>query len=125
MIPGPPGGQEDMIITEPIVAQRSPRPYVFIPRTVTMATIASAADEIPQLIGWLAERGATPAGPPFLRYNRLRGLRRRALEDRPGLADRGPPGAAAHGAAPSVWVSSLPIWQRDWRGEATAGTVGA
>ena len=58
-----------MIITEPIVAERDPRPYVFIPRTVTMATIASAADEIPPLIGWLAEHGAAPAGPPFLRYN--------------------------------------------------------
>src|ERR1700759_2456338 len=58
-----------MIITETVVTERSPRPYVFIPRTVTMATIAAAADEIPQLIGWLAERGVAPAGPPFLRYN--------------------------------------------------------
>ena len=49
--------------------RRDARPYVFIPRTVTMATIASAADEIPGLFSWLAAHGGTPAGPPFLRYN--------------------------------------------------------
>ena len=54
---------------EPTVAERAAQPYVSIPRTVTMATIASAADEIPGLISWLASRGAAPAGPPFLRYN--------------------------------------------------------
>ena len=54
---------------EPTVAERAPQPYVSIPRTVTMATISSASDEIPGLIGWLASRGAAPAGPPFLRYN--------------------------------------------------------
>jgi hypothetical protein len=54
---------------EPTVAERAPQPYVSIPRTVTMATIASAADEIPGLIGWLAARRVAPAGPPFLRYN--------------------------------------------------------
>jgi hypothetical protein len=69
MNPGRPGGQEAMIITEPSVAWRDPRPCVFVPRTVTMATIASAADEIPGLFGWLAARDLTPAGPPFLRYN--------------------------------------------------------
>ena len=58
-----------MTITKPTVAGRSPQPYVFIPHTVTMATIGSAADDIPELIGWLASRGITPAGPPFLRYN--------------------------------------------------------
>lgn len=58
-----------MNISEPVVAERAPQPYVSIPRTVTMATIASAADEIPGLIGWLASRGTSPAGPPFVRYN--------------------------------------------------------
>jgi RNA polymerase sigma-70 factor, ECF subfamily len=58
-----------MTITEPAITERAPQPYVFIPRTVTMATISSAADEIPGLIGWLASRGAGPSGPPFLRYN--------------------------------------------------------
>ena len=58
-----------MNITEPAVAERAPQPYVSIPRTVTMATISSAADELPGLFGWLADHGVTPSGPPFLRYN--------------------------------------------------------
>src|SRR6202012_2556271 len=58
-----------MTITEPAITERAPQPYVFIPHTVTMATISSAADEIPGLIGWVAWRGAAPSGPPFLRYN--------------------------------------------------------
>jgi DNA gyrase inhibitor GyrI len=55
--------------SSPAVIERAPQPYVAVPRTVTMATISSAADEIPGLAGWLAEHGATPAGPPFLKYN--------------------------------------------------------
>ena len=58
-----------MNIPEPAVAGRAPQPYVAVPRTVTMATISSAADDIPGLISWLAARGAAPSGPPFLRYN--------------------------------------------------------
>jgi hypothetical protein len=45
-----------MNITEPAVAERAPQPYVSIPRTVTTATISSAADELPGLFGWLADR---------------------------------------------------------------------
>jgi DNA gyrase inhibitor GyrI len=101
MIPGRSGSQEAMIITEPIVAQRTPRPYVFIPRTVTMATIASAADEIPQLIGWLAERGVTPAGPPFLRYNVIDMERELQIE-------AGVPVAAAVAAGGRVESGELP-----------------
>jgi hypothetical protein len=55
--------------TVPSVIERAPQPYVSVPRTVTMATISSAADDIPGLFAWLAERGTEPAGPPFLRYN--------------------------------------------------------
>jgi effector-binding domain-containing protein len=53
----------------PSVIERAPQPYVSVPHTVTMATISSAADDIPGLFAWLAERGTEPAGPPFLRYN--------------------------------------------------------
>jgi hypothetical protein len=55
--------------TVPSVIERAPQPYVSVPRTVAMATISSAADDIPGLFAWLAERGTEPAGPPFLRYN--------------------------------------------------------
>jgi effector-binding domain-containing protein len=53
----------------PSVIERAPQPYVSVPRTVTMATISRAADDIPGLFACLAERGTEPAGPPFLRYN--------------------------------------------------------
>ena len=69
MSPGRPRRPDGMNITEPAVAERAPQPYVSIPRTVTMATISSAADELPGLFGWLADHGVTPSGPPFLRYN--------------------------------------------------------
>src|ERR1700743_1607198 len=68
MSPGRPRRPDGMNITEPAVAERAPQPYVSIPRTVTMATISSAADELPGLLGWLGDRGGTPSGPPVLRY---------------------------------------------------------
>jgi RNA polymerase sigma-70 factor (ECF subfamily) len=51
------------------VIERAPQPYVSVPRTVTMATIGSAADDIPGLFEWLAAHGTEPAGAPFLKYN--------------------------------------------------------
>ncbi|MBV9794748.1 MAG: GyrI-like domain-containing protein [Actinobacteria bacterium] len=53
----------------PAVIERPSQPYVFIPRTVTMASLPAAADEIPGLFGWLAAHRAAPAGAPFLKYN--------------------------------------------------------
>ena len=55
--------------TEPSVIERAPQPYISVPRTVTMATLPSAADEIPGLLAWLATHGTEPAGPPFIKYN--------------------------------------------------------
>ncbi len=49
--------------TEPSVIERAPQPYVSVPRTVTMATISCAADDIPGLFTWLAEHGTKPAAP--------------------------------------------------------------
>lgn len=50
------------------VVQMNEQSVVGITRTLTMPTLAQAADEIPRLMGWLAERGVQPAGAPFLRY---------------------------------------------------------
>ncbi|MEP6649240.1 MAG: GyrI-like domain-containing protein [Lapillicoccus sp.] len=44
------------------------QPFVGVTRTVTMTTMNEIADEIPGLVGWLGERGSTPAGAPFLWY---------------------------------------------------------
>ena len=53
----------------PEITERPAQPYVAIAGQVTMATINSIADRIPDVFGWLGARGITPAGPPFLRYN--------------------------------------------------------
>lgn len=47
------------------------RPYVGIRRTITMTTFGLVADRIAGLIGWLAERGVSPADAPFLRYDSI------------------------------------------------------
>lgn len=51
------------------VTERAAQPYAGISAQVTMATISSIADRIPEIFGWLGARGIAPAGPPFLRYN--------------------------------------------------------
>src|SRR5215469_4898275 len=51
------------------VTERTAQPYVAISGTVTMATVGSISDRIPEIFGWLGARGTAPAGPPFLRYN--------------------------------------------------------
>jgi effector-binding domain-containing protein len=53
---------------EPRLVTRPEQPYVGIRDVVSMDTIGRVADRIGELIGWLAARGAEPAGAPFLRY---------------------------------------------------------
>jgi effector-binding domain-containing protein len=53
----------------PFITQRDAQAYVGIPQTVTMHGLPSVADRIPELLDWLETQGATPAGPPFFRYN--------------------------------------------------------
>ncbi|RKN09764.1 GyrI-like domain-containing protein [Streptomyces radicis] len=50
------------------ITERPERPYVAIRARVTMDTIPSIADRVPEVIGWLAGRGVAPEGAPFLRY---------------------------------------------------------
>ncbi len=44
-------------------------PTAGITGTVTMTEFEKVADRIPEIVGWLAERGTHPAGPPFFRYH--------------------------------------------------------
>lgn len=54
---------------EPRIQSRAAQPYVGIPATVTMATLAAAVDSgFPELFGWLASQGIAPDGAPFIRY---------------------------------------------------------
>ena len=53
----------------PSIVERSAQPYLAIGCTVTMRTVADAADRLPGLMQWAATRGITPVGPPFLKYD--------------------------------------------------------
>ena len=53
----------------PEITQRAAQPYAGISAWVTMVTIGSVADRIPEIFGWLGARGIAPAGPPFFRYH--------------------------------------------------------
>jgi effector-binding domain-containing protein len=55
-------------MAEPSVVTRPEQPYVGVRAAVTMEKIGRVADRIGELVGWLAARGAAPAGAPFLRY---------------------------------------------------------
>ena len=54
--------------SQPEIEQRGRQTYLGRTETVTMATISRAADRIPEIVRWLGEHGAAPAGAPFLRY---------------------------------------------------------
>jgi effector-binding domain-containing protein len=53
----------------PRIVERSEQPYVAVGGLVTMQTIGAVADRIPEVFGWLGDRGIEPAGAPFLRYD--------------------------------------------------------
>jgi effector-binding domain-containing protein len=53
----------------PEITERAAQPYVGISAWVTMASIGSVADRIPEIFGWLGAHGIAPAGPPFFRYH--------------------------------------------------------
>ncbi|MDQ3403102.1 MAG: GyrI-like domain-containing protein [Actinomycetota bacterium] len=56
---------------EPMIEDRAEQPYVGVRRVITMTTFSAVADRIPEIVGWLAERGAAPSGAPFFKYNRI------------------------------------------------------
>jgi effector-binding domain-containing protein len=53
---------------QPTVVQRGEQPYVGRRETISMTEFATIADHLPTMFGWLTERGAQIAGPPFFRY---------------------------------------------------------
>jgi effector-binding domain-containing protein len=52
----------------PQIIERPPQPYVGIRESVTMSTLSSVADRVPELLDWLAQQGETPSGAVFFRY---------------------------------------------------------
>lgn len=67
----PIGSMTDNLLMEehPAVVQRDAQPYIGVRGSVTMQEIPVIADRIGELFGFLQQRGSTPAGPPFLKYN--------------------------------------------------------
>jgi effector-binding domain-containing protein len=53
---------------EPTIEQRAEQPYVALSASITMQGYHVIGPMFAELLGWLAERGITPAGPPFIRY---------------------------------------------------------
>lgn len=90
-----------MATSEPALVRRPEQPYAAIYGVVTMETIPLIADRLPEVFGWLAERGIPPAGPPFLRYNAFGPAGRLELE-------AGVPVAAAVNGAEPVLAGLLP-----------------
>jgi effector-binding domain-containing protein len=87
--------------TQPTVVERAEQPYVAVRRRVTIDTIPEIADRIPEVFGWLAERGIAPAGSPFFRYNVID-------MDRELEMEAGVPVAAALDGDGEVFAAVLP-----------------
>jgi effector-binding domain-containing protein len=51
------------------IETRPESPTVGITETITMTEFGKVADRLSELVGWLAERGTHPVGPPFFRYH--------------------------------------------------------
>ena len=58
------------MLTMPKIIERIEQPYVAITAKVTMREIGPSAETLlPEVFGWLEQRGITPAGAPFFKYN--------------------------------------------------------
>ena len=53
----------------PSIVERPEQPYVAISGLVTMQTVGAIADRLPEVFGWLGQRGVEPAGAPFFKYD--------------------------------------------------------
>ena len=64
-----PASYPGMSTEPPVIVHRGEQPYVGTHQNVTMAELATVADAIPELLGWLGVRATSPTGPPFFKYN--------------------------------------------------------
>lgn len=88
------------------IETRHETPTVGITESVTMTTFAKVADRIPEIVGWLAERGTQPAGPLFFRYHVIDMAAELVVE-----AGFPVPDDAALTSAGDVTVSAIPAGQ--------------
>jgi effector-binding domain-containing protein len=58
------------MLSEAQVIERPAQPYAAIKSRVTMQTLGKVLPEVgPRVYGWLGERGISPVGAPFWKYN--------------------------------------------------------
>src|ERR1700694_1931612 len=86
------------MLTLPKIVERAEQPYVAILSSVTMPAIGPTAETLlPEVYGWLAQRGITPAGPPFFKYNIIDMARELEIEFGVPTADAVDSDARVHG----------------------------
>lgn len=71
------------MLSDAQVIERAAQPYVAIKSQVTMQTLGMVLPELTaRVFGWLGERGISPAGAPFWKYNVVGSSRWPAWRDR-------------------------------------------
>ncbi|HEV7652319.1 MAG TPA: GyrI-like domain-containing protein [Actinophytocola sp.] len=61
-------------MSEPTVLERTEQPYVAIPIRATLREWGEVNALVPEVYGWLAARGITPAGAVFFRHSVVGGF---------------------------------------------------
>ena len=89
------------MLAEPTIVHRDLQPYVGRRESVTSTSFHEIADHLPEMFGWLAERGVAPAGAPFFRYRTI------DMADAL-LVEAGIPVTAAIDAAEPIFTGVLP-----------------
>lgn len=56
------------MLTEPTIEARAEQPYVSIPISASLREWGTVNALVPEVYGWLAQKGIAPAGPLFYRY---------------------------------------------------------
>ena len=97
------------MLTMPKIVERIEQPYVAITAKVTMREIGPSAETLlPEVFGWLEQRGITPAGAPFFRYNVIDMERQLEIEFGVPTASRSPAMGASDPAG--CQPGAMPRW---------------
>lgn len=104
------------------IQQRQPQPVVSIRATVRIVDLAEhQGDRLSALSGYLQQRGAQPAGPPFVRYHTFEGTETDLEVGIPVVAPVADEGRIAGGALPGgPAVTTWHIGSHDTLGDAYA-----
>lgn len=65
---------------EPVIEDWPEQPYLGVAGVVTLETIGTVGQRVPELLAHLAAEGVEPAGPPFIRYRVIDMFRRLEIE---------------------------------------------